>query len=365
MDFIKVSELKPHPRNEEFFDSISGIKWEEFLKSVKERGVIEPVVITPDKVIVSGHHRVRACKELGIGEIKCEVRIYDNEDNIIRDLIETNIRQRGDVGGSEMKMAARIKELERIYGIQHGGDRKSKGQNDLLIKTQADLANEMGLDISAYKRYKRLADAIPELAAAVDGGKVTKTTAIAMMRKLTEDEQKELIAEFDTSERITQSDVEKYITQLKESEQRISELEEEIANKPEVVFKEVEVTVVPDDYEDLKEALEVSREEVEEANAKAEKAGSDYMKLYDKFSKLESEMKRREGTPEQIKTAERDFQYFVTATNDYLRRYGGHIWAFNEFHNMPDYEKKDIIKTVKALDAFAQQLINNLEGDIV
>ncbi len=380
MDLIDISELKPHPRNEEFFDPITGIKWNEFLKSVKERGVIEPVIVTPEKVIVSGHHRVRACKELGIKEIKCVVRIYDNEDDVVRDLIETNIRQRGDVGGSEMKMAARIKELERIYGIQHGAKLFQGNQHQEVIannypspKTQSDLATEFGISIATWKNYKRLADAIPELATAVDSGQVTKTTAIAMMRKLSETEQKELLSELGDSKKITNSDVNKYIELLNESQKevdiakrKVSELEEQLANTPVKTVK-----VIPDDYDDLKEAAEASQERVRQlkvelvqAKEKAEESGKSYMKLYKDFSKLETEMKRREGTPEQVKIAERDFQYFVSATNSFLRNYGGHIWAFNEFHNMPDYEKQDVIKAVKALDAFAQQLIRNLEGNI-
>lgn len=362
MDFIKISELKPHPRNEEFFDPISGVKWKEFLKSVKERGVIEPVVITPDKVIVSGHHRVRACKELGIGEIKCEVRIYDNEDDIVRDLIETNIRQRGDVGGSEMKMAARIKELERIYGIKEGRPKKLD-DNHLVSKTQEDLAAEMGLDLDTYKRYKRLADAIPELAAAVDGGKVTKTTAIAMMRKLSQDEQKELLEEFDTLERITGSDVEKFIQENERLKQENNELKN---REPEVKEVEVEVIkeVVPDDYEELKEALEISREEVKEANERAEKSDKHYLKLYKDFKVLDDELKRRNGTAEQIKNARNTFQSLVAGTNNYLNVYGGCVWAFAEYESMDEYQKKDIIKVVKALNGFAQQLFNNLGGNI-
>ena len=39
----------------------------------------------------------------------------------MQDLLETNIRQRGDVGGSAKKVGLRIKELERIYGIKQGG----------------------------------------------------------------------------------------------------------------------------------------------------------------------------------------------------------------------------------------------------
>lgn len=38
----------------------------------------------------------------------------------MQNLLETNIRQRGDVGGSAKKMGLRIKELERLYGVHQG-----------------------------------------------------------------------------------------------------------------------------------------------------------------------------------------------------------------------------------------------------
>lgn len=59
------------------------------------------------------------------------------------DLLETNIRQRGDVGGSAKKVGLRIKELERLYGIQNGGDRKSDPKISELKNDQADLASQM------------------------------------------------------------------------------------------------------------------------------------------------------------------------------------------------------------------------------
>lgn len=73
MQQININELKPHPRNNEFFDDMTDEKWKEFIDSIKTRGVIEPIVITHDKIIVSGHQRVRACKELGIKTIMCDV----------------------------------------------------------------------------------------------------------------------------------------------------------------------------------------------------------------------------------------------------------------------------------------------------
>ena len=97
---IPINQLIPHPRNTEFFDDMTGEKWKEFLESIKTRGIIEPIVITPDKTIVSGHQRIRASHELGINHIPCSIHSYNNEDEILQDLLKTNIRQRGDVGGS-------------------------------------------------------------------------------------------------------------------------------------------------------------------------------------------------------------------------------------------------------------------------
>ena len=174
---VSVEVLKAHPRNQEFFDDMSGEKWQEFLTSIKNRGVIEPIVITPDNTIVSGHQRVRACKELGIPTVMCNVHTYDNDDQILQDLIETNIRQRGDVGGSVKKVGKRIKELERIYGIREG--RPEKLPNNSVVKSQSDIAAQMGISLDTLQNYKMMADMIPELEDLMDTGIVTKTTALA------------------------------------------------------------------------------------------------------------------------------------------------------------------------------------------
>lgn len=94
-----------------------------------------------------------------------------------------NIRQRGDVGGSSKKVGKRIKELERIYGIQNGGDHgnqytEAKPNNSDLPKSQSDLAEQMGISVDTLQNYKLLADMIPELSDLVDTGIVTKTAVL-------------------------------------------------------------------------------------------------------------------------------------------------------------------------------------------
>lgn len=48
-----------------------------------------------------------------------------------------------------------LMELERIYGIQHGGDRKSEEKSnpqDAELKSQEDLASELGMSVDGHKR---------------------------------------------------------------------------------------------------------------------------------------------------------------------------------------------------------------------
>lgn len=102
---------------------------------------------------------------------------------LIFDLLETNIRQRGDVGGSAKKFGLRIKELERIYGIQNGSSSFQGNQHEVVTNnseapkhTQEQLATQMGISVDTLHNYKILADMIPELSDLVDTGIVTKTT---------------------------------------------------------------------------------------------------------------------------------------------------------------------------------------------
>ena len=195
---------------------MTGEKWNEFLESVKSRGIIEPIVITQNKVIVSGHQRVRACKELGIDKVPCDVHIYNNDDEILQDLLETNIRQRGDVGGSAKKVGLRIKELDRIYENKRGGDRKSNHNNYGLNHEQ--MSKMMGISVSTLENYKKLAEMIPELEELVDTGIVTPTTARAIMRNLSDEEQLELIDSLDTTKKVTKREIQDYISKNKELE---------------------------------------------------------------------------------------------------------------------------------------------------
>ena len=81
------------------------------------------------------------------------------------------------VQNSAKKVGARIKELERLYGIEHGNNRfKTPNNSESSTKTQEELAAMMGISVDTLHNYKKLTEMIHELEDLVDTAIVTKTS---------------------------------------------------------------------------------------------------------------------------------------------------------------------------------------------
>ena len=230
MQLLKIADLTPHPQNEYYFDDIVGDAWSEFLESIRTSGVIEPVIITQTRLIVSGHQRVRACRELGIEEVMTETRQYDSDDKIIKDLIETNIRQRGIGNPNPVKFGRCITELERIYGIQHGGSRIPKSKNFTLNdeqrtspQTESELATQLGLTRQSLQNYKKLAKLIPEVEDFLDTGMISANTALAISRQLCGEDQQTLMSQLDKETKYTQREIQNRINEFNRDKKKLTD----------------------------------------------------------------------------------------------------------------------------------------------
>ena len=58
----KISELKPHPYNEEIYGTNESI--DELVASIRKTGKVATLIITDDNVIISGHRRWKSCQRL-------------------------------------------------------------------------------------------------------------------------------------------------------------------------------------------------------------------------------------------------------------------------------------------------------------
>lgn len=346
MELMNPYDLKPHPRNGEFFDDMDGQKWKDFLQSVRTSGIIEPIIVTQDLVIVSGHQRVRAAKAIGLLKIAVEVRHYADDDKVLKDLIETNLMQRGIGNVNPVKIARCIAELERILGIKHGGDRKSSG-NNFDLKTQADLAEKLEVSQRQLSNYKKLLDLAPELQTAVEEGRISATNARAIFAKLPESEQKKFIEEISGSDgKVSKQELEFYKNRVKELSDQNKALSDK---KPEVVEKVVEkvVETVPSDYENLKrDNARLFKEKQELAN---------------KNVKQESEireLKKAKGlTEEKPNDKATVFAYRV---KKFLEENANVVWTSSELSELEKPVANNFRKAVLALNGYAQTLLANI-----
>lgn len=260
---IKISELKSHPKNNYYFDDMEGDSWDSLLQSISTSGVTNAITINEDKVIISGHQRVRACKVLGINEISYKMICYDDENKEIKDLIESNLRQRVLGNPNPIKMGRCFEFLNDYYGFQHGAKSFQGNQyvevkennftspNSDIPTNQTELAESYGITKQTMNNYMRMADMIPELDEMVRSQKVSKTTALAIMKQLSEEEQKELISTLPSDKKYTQKQMDEEIQKYKN---RISELVQQ-KTKTEIVTQEVDRPETIKELERLQQQL--------------------------------------------------------------------------------------------------------------
>lgn len=84
---VEISKLKPFPKHEEYFWNMKGKDWVSFLQSISTSGVLCPIVITRDNMILSGHQRVRACQDLGIETIPTYYACANNDKDLNSQLL--------------------------------------------------------------------------------------------------------------------------------------------------------------------------------------------------------------------------------------------------------------------------------------
>ena len=330
MQMLEIKDLKPHPKNEELFDDIEGQRWSEFKESILRRGVVEPIVVTQDLVIVSGHQRVKACKELEIKTIPCRITHYPEfdektdtpkEDMILEDLISTNIMQRGVGNINPLKMAKCIKELERIKGIRNGSanekgnNRIGDGQNVPHQTNQSDLAEELNISPKHLRRFKSLLNLIPELQDLVETGELKASIGYTVLSKLPKEEQEKVIEDLgqDKLKEMTQKELKLYVNKIKELNAELEKTKKEVTS-PKVVTQIVEKTIDNTDYtlatklKEYKDKLEkqnkvISSNEkmikdqeglidsLKKLNASQDKAIKEKYARYDKLDELERQIK--------------------------------------------------------------------------
>lgn len=173
------------------FKKRDGIENEELKDSVKENGLLEPIIVRSFSAgtfeIISGHRRVEACKELGIQTVPAIVRDMTKDEAIIA-MVDSNL-QREHLLPSEKAFAYKMK----LEAIKHQGKATSRQVVGKLESADKISESESGRQV---QRYICLTHLIPELLKLVDEERIAFTPAVELSY-LPENEQKMLAEEIE------------------------------------------------------------------------------------------------------------------------------------------------------------------------
>ena len=187
IDISRIENFKNHP-----FKVKDDEQMENLVKSIKENGVLNPIIVRSTKdnkfEIVSGHRRKRAVELAHIREIPCIVReLTDDEATIL--MVDSNL-QREEILPSEKAFAYKMK----MEAMGRQGKRTDLISTPVVekLRTNEQLAEEVGESREQIRRYIRLTKLIPEILKMVDEKKIAFRPAVEISY-LTKEEQEILL----------------------------------------------------------------------------------------------------------------------------------------------------------------------------
>lgn len=168
------------------------------IESIKERGVITPAMVRKKEdgryELISGHRRKRACELAGMDTLRCEVVEMDRDEATIM-MVESNF-QRSNILPSEKAFAykMRLEAMKRTAGRpQRNSD--PVGPN-FGLRSNSQLAEEVGESKTQVQRYIRLTELVPELRDMVDEGRIKMRPAVELSY-LEKDSQKDVVEQIE------------------------------------------------------------------------------------------------------------------------------------------------------------------------
>ncbi len=155
---------------------------EYLIASIKEQGLITPVILRPKEngryEMVSGHRRKEACIRAGLDMIKAEAREMTQDEAIIL-MVDSNL-QRTVILPSEKAFSykMRLEALRRIPGRPK--DNSTPLGPNFGIRSNQQVADQVGDSKTQIQRYIRLTELIPELQNLVDERKMALRPAVEL-----------------------------------------------------------------------------------------------------------------------------------------------------------------------------------------
>ena len=175
--YLDIRTLIDNPNNH--FSKMDGETWEEFVGSIKELGILTPLIVRDREdgnyEILAGHNRKNAAMEIGLDKLPC--LIVDADDVEASVIVAVTNKQRENTTDIEWAWCYRTtyEALKRTAGRHSIENCDHSGHN---LRTVDIVAEKYGIGRNTLQRKMRLAYLIPQLAGLYLDKKITQAQAV-------------------------------------------------------------------------------------------------------------------------------------------------------------------------------------------
>jgi ParB-like chromosome segregation protein Spo0J len=170
--------LKPHPRNASLYGKDENV--DDLVELIRNSNWLNPLVITPDFIIISGHQRWKAA--LGLGWLSIPVIVREFKDALAELealLLENACREK--TIEQKVREAALWKEIEQESAKSRQGTRRDMQENfprccEQFGQSRDRVAKRVGL--GSGKTYQKATKVVEEIDKAVSSGRLVRAKAL-------------------------------------------------------------------------------------------------------------------------------------------------------------------------------------------
>lgn len=339
---VDINKIKVHDRIRKEFGNI-----DELAEDIKENGLINPPVVTPDLQLIAGERRLRACQKLGWKQIEVRVMTVRDAEHQLKLEVNENENRKDFTFSEKMEWARRLERLERVKAEERmkAGKKINPDANLNEGRTAKIVAKESGFGSEGtYRKAKFIHEhADKETIRKLDSEEISIHKAYT-----------ELKAEVD-KEKKARKEAEAKIKDLEQKLERAKTMEPEVK----IVEREIVKEVVPDSIkqklkEDEKKVL-LYRNRLKELE---EKIQAYELRNTTDFDEQKAEAQRRKLQLE----ADIDVLQLRVHVNEFLEKVSITAYMEGALATANPVTKQKMHESLDMLDAFFRQVRTHLKA---
>jgi ParB family chromosome partitioning protein len=365
---LDINKIRVNDRIRKDFGNI-----EELAEDIKQNGLINPPVVTPEHELIAGERRLRACKHIGFQQIEVRVMTVTDFEHQLKLEISENEHRKEFTFSERVEWARRLEQVEKLRAKERMGQGKDNLPDHESGQVRDIVADQAGFGSGKqYDKAKFIADnATPEIIQQLDDGLISTHRAFIETKERLESELRDAEERAEHAEREVDTLKRQYRNAVPEDqvEEAVSAAVERHQDETAAFVREKEKEAETKLKQQEKLWKEKLNEALEQERVKVEQLKSGYQRVNEELESLK--LQQPNDFDEQMAEAQMKKLRFEADNNtiqvsiqikQFLQKAGMTTLKLDAVAAASSSEKKRLDESLDMLQSFVDQVRPAIKG---